>query len=228
MLNTIYALRNTINSKVYIGQTWQSLHDRFDNSRGYGKCLYLGRAIEKYGKENFYYETLMFCGTQETADYWEIFFIEKYESCNKNKGYNLRYGGSKGRHTDSTKKKLSEATKNNPVKMFGASNPMFGKHKDHPMFGKVQTEEAKQKMSAAKLGKPSPNKGKTMSDNARHKMSIAKLGSELANKKIGSELAKIIVEEYNQGNITQNSLAEKYVVSQSTISSIIIKSKAKP
>jgi group I intron endonuclease len=192
MLNTIYILRNRANSKVYVGQTWQSLTERFDNAHGYDNCLYLSRAIKKYGKDNFYYEVMTFCSTQETADYWESCFIAKLDACNRDKGYNLRSGGSRGLQSEETKKRMSDAQKgrivsedtkkklseilrNNPIKMIGEDNPMFGKTKEqHPMFNQHHTDEAKQKMSAAKLGKPSSKKGKPMSEESRRKMSEAK------------------------------------------------------
>ena len=44
-------------------------------------------------------------------------------------------------------------------------------------LGKPHTEEAKKKMSAAKKGKPSPNKGKHLSAETRKKISEAKKGN---------------------------------------------------
>lgn len=191
-MNTIYILRNKINSKVYVGQTWQSLADRFDHGKGYINCLYLDRAIKKYGIENFYYEVKTFCATQQVADYWETHFITVYDSCNRSKGYNLRSGGSRGLQseetkrrmsiaqigkvvTEETKEKLSAITKANPIRMIGNDNPMFGiLPEEHPMFGKQHTDQAKRKMSAAKIGKPSPKKGKPMSEESKRRMSEAK------------------------------------------------------
>lgn len=56
---SIYIIKNTINNKVYIGQTSQSVDERFREhmkpstikKRGNYKIY---NAIEKYGKENFY------------------------------------------------------------------------------------------------------------------------------------------------------------------------------
>lgn len=172
MVNIIYILRNKVNDKIYVGQTWQSLAERFDHGNGYVNCLYLNKAIKKYGKENFFYDVLTVCATQEVADYWETYFITKLDACDRQKGYNLRSGGSRGLQSvetkkrmsiaqkgrtvsDETRKKLSEVLKKNPIKMMGSDNPMFGLSTEHPMFNKYHTDTARAKMSAAKLGKPS-------------------------------------------------------------------------
>lgn len=96
MLCLIYILRNTVNSKVYIGQTWRSLKERF---RRYDKRQsHLFNAINLYGKDRFYYEVVTVAHTQEIADYWEIYFINKYNSTNTDFGFNLKTGGARGRY----------------------------------------------------------------------------------------------------------------------------------
>lgn len=60
---SIYIIKNKINSKVYIGQTCQSPHERFMQHMKPSVCKQRGtykiyNAINKYGKENFYYEVL--------------------------------------------------------------------------------------------------------------------------------------------------------------------------
>jgi group I intron endonuclease len=102
----IYVLRNHVNNKVYVGQTWRALKERF---RTYRKSQpHLFNAIEKYGKDNFYYEVLTIALTQEVADYWEGYFITKYDSTNNDKGYNIRGpGGSRGKFSQISKDKMS-------------------------------------------------------------------------------------------------------------------------
>ena len=46
----IYMHKNKINGKVYIGQTKQSLKNRWSNGYGYRECPKFWRAIQKYGK----------------------------------------------------------------------------------------------------------------------------------------------------------------------------------
>ena len=60
---SIYIIRNTINDKVYIGQTTMTVMERFKNHLKPSTCKQrstykLYNAMNKYGKENFYVETL--------------------------------------------------------------------------------------------------------------------------------------------------------------------------
>lgn len=112
---SIYVIKNSLNHKVYVGQTWRTIERRFQthlqNSTA-NHCIKLRRAIEKYGKKNFCIELLTFCHTQEMADYWETFFIHKFNSIKS--GYNiLEFANNrKGtKHSLKTKKKMSRARK---------------------------------------------------------------------------------------------------------------------
>jgi group I intron endonuclease len=102
---TIYCVKNNFDSKVYVGQTWQSTDRRFYEHKNQKKCIKLFNAIQKHGPDNFSIQPLVVCHTQEVADFWEDYFINKYDSIDK--GYNIRYGGSKGKHTEEAKKKMS-------------------------------------------------------------------------------------------------------------------------
>lgn len=92
----IYIVKNKCNDKVYIGQTIQSAKERFAQHlkpstvkrRGSYKIY---NAIQKYGKENFYYEILKDNIDEEELDNYEIYFINKYNSYEK--GYNSTRGG---------------------------------------------------------------------------------------------------------------------------------------
>jgi hypothetical protein len=89
-------------------------------------------------------------------------------------------------HSDKTKQKISSSHKGKvrkpftqctKQKMSATWNKLKNGNNLHagdknPMFGKTHTDEAKQKMSLAKKGKPSHNKGKAMSDETKAKLSI--------------------------------------------------------
>jgi group I intron endonuclease len=164
-LNVIYVLKNTANNKVYVGQTWLSLKDRWNNSHGYSSSLKINNAIKKYGKNSFYYEVLTVCGTQETADYWETFFIQKHDSINK--GYNIAIGGSsvmRGRkHSKESIDRMSESHKGNTAhlgklhskesrKKISEATIKQIKENGHPSFGRKHSEESIQKMSKNRSG----------------------------------------------------------------------------
>ena len=127
----IYALRNRVNEKVYVGQTWRSLKQRMNT--GYEGCWHLQNAINLYGLDQFYYEVLTIANTQEQANYWECYFIEKFETLNEHKGYNLKEGGSRGRPALSSRQKMSQSR-----------------------TGLKRTEEQKLNCSIAKMGSKNP------------------------------------------------------------------------
>ena len=94
---SIYIIRNTVNDKVYIGQTTMTVHERFlshlkpsvHKTRGTYK---LYNAMIKYGKDKFYYETLEENVPVEELDKKEIGYIKEYDSFNN--GYNSTPGGN--------------------------------------------------------------------------------------------------------------------------------------
>lgn len=91
----IYLITNDINSKVYVGQTIQSLNKRFNGHCCYSKSdrsgnMYIKRAIHKYGRSKFHITLLEECPINllnEREKYW-ISFYNSY-----NEGYNLTKGG---------------------------------------------------------------------------------------------------------------------------------------
>lgn len=101
----------------------------------------LKRATEKYGYKNFEIEVIKYC-VEEELDYYELYFIQYYGSYKRNKGYNIELGGNQNKHlskeqiekmrktkkgklmgkenpfygrkhTEESKKKISEAKKGN-------------------------------------------------------------------------------------------------------------------
>lgn len=94
MIYTIYLHRNKINGKVYVGRTKQQPKERWKNGHGYKTCTYFYHAIEKYGWDNFEHLILEQKEmTLEEASLLEKAYIEKYDSCNPDKGYNIKEGG---------------------------------------------------------------------------------------------------------------------------------------
>lgn len=59
MYGQIYAIKNKINNKVYIGQTIRkSVLERYHGSISNTHNVHLKNAIQKYGEENFEITTL--------------------------------------------------------------------------------------------------------------------------------------------------------------------------
>ena len=99
MIGYIYKVTNKINGKIYIGQTIQSVKDRWYRhcgKSGISKAelnTHFKRAILKYGKENFTVETIEVCDSTKLNDR-EKFYISYYNSYIN--GYNSTIGGQGG------------------------------------------------------------------------------------------------------------------------------------
>lgn len=82
----IYKIENTLNHKVYIGQ---SVHIEIrwkEHCRPSGDSV-IAKAIQKYGKENFTFQVLKECDIEQ-LDELELFYIKKFNSIVPN-GYNV-------------------------------------------------------------------------------------------------------------------------------------------
>lgn len=106
----VYMHTNKINGKKYIGITKTSVDRRWQNGHGYKGCTLFNRAIEKYGWNNFEHDILYDGLSKEEAEQKEIELISKYQSNNKDFGYNLESGGNcAGMHSAETIEKISKA-----------------------------------------------------------------------------------------------------------------------
>ena len=92
----IYMHKNKINGKVYIGQTYTSLRTRFGkNGIKYKGCPIFYNAIQKYGWDNFEHEILEEnIPNAEISNEREKYYIELYNSTDRNFGYNIQIGGN--------------------------------------------------------------------------------------------------------------------------------------
>lgn len=93
---SIYIIRNTVNQKVYIGQTTMTVHERFlahlkPSTSKLKRNYKLYNAMNKYGCDKFYVETLEELVPIEDLDRKEQEYIFMYDSFNK--GYNATPGG---------------------------------------------------------------------------------------------------------------------------------------
>ena len=87
----IYIIKNKINNKVYVGQTKVSIKLRFQNHLSAARCgrgYTIGKAIRKYGEENFYIELLEECLASELNER-EMYWIAFYNSTDNKCGYNI-------------------------------------------------------------------------------------------------------------------------------------------
>ena len=91
----IYKVTNTINGKIYIGQTVKPIEERWQEhiyeARGNNKsCSYLHNAMHKYGEKVFKFEIIESCNAED-LDEREIYWVAYFNSFEE--GYNLTRGG---------------------------------------------------------------------------------------------------------------------------------------
>jgi len=169
--------------RVNIGQTW-NIEKRIGNYKR-SQCYHQPKVIEsikRYGWDNHKFEILQELPediTQEVLDQLEVLFIQQYKDCGF-KMMNIKEGGRGGKHSDETKKKISNAGKGRKLS------------KDHAEklksvnIGKTVTEETRRKIGDG-------NKGKVMSEEAKLKIGIALRG------RIVSDATKQLLKEKNTG-----------------------------
>jgi group I intron endonuclease len=173
----VYQIRNLLNGKIYVGQTTR-MHERElehmgSLRRGKHQNRHLQFAYDKYGKENFIFEILVYC---------EEFQLTYYEDAIKNASngncYNIRLC------SDSNKGlKASEETK---AKMRANSA--------HAVLGRSHTEDEKKHLSEVESGENSYWFGKHHTDDAKKKISLARTGTH------HSEQQKQKQSEFMKGN----------------------------
>lgn len=141
----MYKITNQVNNKVYIGQTidangrWSAHKSK---AKVEGPVQYISRAIAKYGIENFVFEVIATCQTQEDADEVESTLIFQYDSRNKQFGYNVKPGGNVAPHAEETKQKIRQAT----IEQIAT--------KGHPAQGREVSQETRDLMRKIRLENP--------------------------------------------------------------------------
>ena len=185
----IYKATLKFDGRVYIGQTIKHLGRRIaehKHSSKNPKYNHFRGAIKKYGFENFEWEIIKECPSKEQLDSQEILFIELFDSTNPEKGFNLKSGGSYGKHTEETKKIISEGK-------IAEKNAMFGKNPWNK--GIKLTDEHKNKIKTKfKKGQIPWNKGKKgtystgeRNEETKRKISNGKKGEKNPQSKLNWE-----------------------------------------
>lgn len=134
--NEVYKITNKITGKIYIGITNQGSGARYRHhwyESRIGEPSPIHRSMAKYGEDNFTLEIIDFAKTYEELKEKEKFWIKKFNSTDRNIGYNLTEGGDGtfGRtHSEETKEKIRQKA-----------------------LGRKISEETKKKMSEARIGK---------------------------------------------------------------------------
>lgn len=137
----IYLATNTLNGKVYIGQTANYLSSRKADHRR--KALvhrsrsHFHAAIRKYGFDAFEWRVLERVLIREILNERERWWVVHYRSTDPARGYNNTTGGCQCEFTADVRAKIAAA-------MTGPGNPNYGKPK---------STETKARMSAVQKGR---------------------------------------------------------------------------
>lgn len=145
----VYQHKNKINGKIYIGITMQEPEKRWKYGKGYKTSPHFYSAIQKYGWDNFEHNILFQNLTKEEACKKEQEFIAKFNSINREFGYNSTSGGEMFIMNEETKQKISQAMMGNKN---GLGHPCSEEKKrkiSKAQKGRTLTEEHKQKLSEA-------------------------------------------------------------------------------
>ena len=197
----IYKFTDLIKGKIYYGQT-NCVKQRFSQYKSaiknnFNEC-YITRGLIKRGLDNFKFEIIAQCKTQEALDETEIYLINRDNCLDPLVGYNVMPGG-KTIHTELTRIKISEGLQN-----FYANN--ISKRKGIPL-----TEEHKRNVSIGSMGKKGTNLGKEFSDEHKLKMSLAQKGRVYPSRqKFPEDIQKEICRLYIEENQSSTKLGKKY------------------
>jgi len=189
----IYGIRNAENNKIYIGSavslaSRRRIH-KHHLKKGDHHNKYLQAAYDKYGESTLVFSVIEIVSDKNMLLEREQYWIDRYESLNREKGYNLAPVAESMlgfNHTEETKKKLSEyfmghTTWNKGIKMSGQYRENFlvamrsderKQKRRKKSDGFKHTEETKKKIGMASVGRP-------CSEETRRKMAATKTGKPM-------------------------------------------------
>lgn len=214
----IYQAINTINNKIYIGQTSnlkKRIYDHIRASKHKKDNMTFHKAIRKYGIDNFKWEVIYKCEDKLVLNVMETMKIIVNHSHISEGGYNMTWGGE-----GTSGYKLSNETKEKQrLKKLGIKQT-----KEHItnrmkwMINYKPTNETKIKMSIIKVGK------KNSVEHCKN-ISLAMLGKKrkpyIKNKDIISRNIDIL--KLRALGFTYKQIMVKIKVSKATISNVCSK-----
>jgi len=215
---SLYRITNKINGKIYIGQA-TNISKRWSDHRAAVQKLkptqIIHHAMIKYGLDNFEFEVIASCKTQEDANETETELVKQYDSFISNgKGYNATLGGMNAPKTEAWRNHMSKVMTPKLQEYFQLETP-------------EQKEERYTKVSASlkgmqKVPGSGTKKGFKHSEESKRTFSQSHIGQVAYNRKFTKEEIILIREQYSQG-ISCPTLAKMHSADRTTIWEIVTK-----
>jgi group I intron endonuclease len=217
----VYKILHIVSGRYYIGYStnvenrfnvhrWKLEKNRHDN-------IFLQRAYNLYGKDEFNYDIIHICHTKDEAKEIELKYLTDLSI--RHELYNLNYKNSGGdlllNHPDkeAIREKIIKSCKETMNKLTSEERKQkYGRCREkNGMYGKTHTDEVKQRISEiAKKNGNKPFYGKRFSEETKQKLSTkAKLRTGDKNPFYGkhhSEETRRILSEKNKGNLPTNAM----------------------
>jgi len=162
----VYCAINLVNNKLYIGQTLKNrlkrrIYEHYIQSEKYINKTYFYSAIKKYGLKNFKWTILYFAQNKKELNEAEVYWIKSLDTINRNKGYNMTFGGENllnlteesrqlQRKRNAESKRTPEARENQRIKHLGKISKTKGiprpdeQGSNHSRARKVELIETKE------------------------------------------------------------------------------------
>lgn len=210
----VYKITNRINKKIYIGST-SDLNKRkrvhFNTlNKNTHRNKHLQNSFNKYGEENFTFEVIEVCDKTYLLER-EQYYIDLFNSYNPKIGYNIvsKAGNMLGfRHSEETKKKISNANSGENNYMFGKTHTIEVRQKISELakgnkncVGFKHTKQSRENMSKGA-------KGKVLSDETRQKISLKNKGKKRSKE------TKLKISNYQRNKSVSEETRKKLSLAQ--------------
>lgn len=152
----IYKITCIENGKVYIGQSRNVIERIKDHKRRLANNTHDNKHLQnswnKYSATKFKFEIIETCGASfEELNEREIYWMNVFDSLNKDVGFNIASGGGNGYSLQG----MTEEEKAEVYKKISATRSGKYSGENHPNYGKPMSEEQKDKISKSLSGEGS-------------------------------------------------------------------------
>ena len=180
----IYKITNKVNNKVYIGQTIRTVEERYQRhlseaKRRTNRPLY--DSMNHYGIGNFMVETIVEADNAKLNEL-EAFYISEYNSTDRAVGYNLTTGGDSCRVCLSEEAEAKRVAKIVAAHLGTKQSRETIEKRVAKVRGRKCSEDAKQRMSEAQKERfkysPGTRLGAVTTDEMKQKLREANLGKK--------------------------------------------------